>query len=161
MADLPETVMTIFQEAIDTANKGLVNWIFKHRGMKLLSVLSLPCILPADIVYATFNKWVFLPSVVFFSTLCKKIMHAQIVPWLWKAVVGRWASAPLAMQEIDSLELIVGASRKSSPRVTAISTRRKGEQTALVPGFSFFFFFKFQMGIYFFVVVLKNPVCFA
>jgi patatin-like phospholipase domain-containing protein 2 len=56
MADLPETVMTIFQEAIDTANKGLVNWIFKHRGMKLLSVLSLPCILPADIVYATFNK---------------------------------------------------------------------------------------------------------
>jgi patatin-like phospholipase domain-containing protein 2 len=56
MADLPETVMTIFQEAIDTANKGLVNWIFKHRGMKLLSVLSLPCVLPADIVYATFNK---------------------------------------------------------------------------------------------------------
>jgi patatin-like phospholipase domain-containing protein 2 len=56
MADLPETVMTIFQEAIDTANKGLVNWIFKHRGMKLLSVLSLPCVLPADIVYATFTK---------------------------------------------------------------------------------------------------------
>jgi patatin-like phospholipase domain-containing protein 2 len=56
MADLPETVMTIFQEAIETANKGLVNWIFKHRGMKLLSVLSLPCVLPADIVYATFNK---------------------------------------------------------------------------------------------------------
>ncbi|XP_059482645.1 1-acylglycerol-3-phosphate O-acyltransferase Pnpla3-like isoform X4 [Neocloeon triangulifer] len=57
VADLPETVMTIFQEAIDTANKGLVNWIFKHRGMKLLSVLSLPCVLPADIVYATFTKF--------------------------------------------------------------------------------------------------------
>ncbi|XP_059482642.1 1-acylglycerol-3-phosphate O-acyltransferase Pnpla3-like isoform X2 [Neocloeon triangulifer] len=56
VADLPETVMTIFQEAIDTANKGLVNWIFKHRGMKLLSVLSLPCVLPADIVYATFTN---------------------------------------------------------------------------------------------------------
>ncbi|KAF4530078.1 hypothetical protein B566_EDAN001334 [Ephemera danica] len=39
------------------ANKGLVNWVFKHRGMKLLSVLSLPCVLPADIVYATFTKF--------------------------------------------------------------------------------------------------------
>nr|CAD7409564.1 unnamed protein product [Timema cristinae] len=33
-----------------------INWIFKHRGMKLLSVLSLPCTLPADMMYATFTK---------------------------------------------------------------------------------------------------------
>lgn len=56
VSNMPETVVTIFQEAIDKANKGLVNWVFKHRGMKLLSVLSLPYTLPADMVYATFTK---------------------------------------------------------------------------------------------------------
>jgi patatin-like phospholipase domain-containing protein 2 len=56
VADLPDTVLTIFQDAIEKANKGLINWVFKHKGMKLLSVLSLPCVLPADIVYATFTK---------------------------------------------------------------------------------------------------------
>lgn len=56
VSNMPETVLTIFQEAIDSANKGIVNWIFKHRSMKLLSVLSLPYTLPADMVHATFTK---------------------------------------------------------------------------------------------------------
>ncbi|XP_012230680.1 1-acylglycerol-3-phosphate O-acyltransferase Pnpla3 isoform X2 [Linepithema humile] len=56
VANLPETVMTIFQDAIDSANKGLVNWLFKHRSMKLLSLLTLPCTLPADVMYATLTK---------------------------------------------------------------------------------------------------------
>ncbi|XP_012279636.1 patatin-like phospholipase domain-containing protein 2 isoform X2 [Orussus abietinus] len=59
VANLPETVMTIFQDAIDSANKGIVNWLFKHKSVKLLSLLSLPYILPADVVYATFTKFVF------------------------------------------------------------------------------------------------------
>ncbi|CAB3372133.1 Hypothetical predicted protein [Cloeon dipterum] len=57
VADLPDTVMTIFQEAIETANKGLVNWVFKHRESKILSILSLPCVLPVEIAYQTFNKF--------------------------------------------------------------------------------------------------------
>ena len=57
MSKLPDTIVTIFEEAIETANKGLINWIFKHRGMKVLSVLSLPYTLPAEIVYATFTKY--------------------------------------------------------------------------------------------------------
>ncbi|KAI4463341.1 calcium-independent phospholipase a2 ipla2 -related [Holotrichia oblita] len=57
VSNLPDTVLTIFQDAIDSANKGLINWIFKHRGMKLLSVLSLPYSLPADVMYATFTKF--------------------------------------------------------------------------------------------------------
>jgi hypothetical protein len=57
VSKLPDTIMSIFEEAIDTANKGLVNWIFKHRGMKVLSILSLPYTLPAEIVYATFTKY--------------------------------------------------------------------------------------------------------
>lgn len=61
VANLPETVLMIFQDAIDSANKGLVNWLFKHRSMKLLSLLSLPYTLPADVMYATITK--FLMSV--------------------------------------------------------------------------------------------------
>lgn len=57
VSNMPETVLSIFQEAIDSANKGLLNWLFKHRGMKLLSVLSLPYTVPADMVYATFTKF--------------------------------------------------------------------------------------------------------
>lgn len=57
LSKLPDTIITIFEEAIDSANKGLVNWIFKHRGMKLLSVLSLPYTLSAEIIYATFTKY--------------------------------------------------------------------------------------------------------
>lgn len=56
VSNMPETVVTIFQEAIEKANKGLVNWVFKHRGMKLLSVLSLPYTIPADVMYATITK---------------------------------------------------------------------------------------------------------
>ncbi|XP_011873847.1 PREDICTED: patatin-like phospholipase domain-containing protein 3 isoform X2 [Vollenhovia emeryi] len=58
VANMPETVLTIFQDAIDSANKGLVNWLFKHRSMKLLSLLSLPCTLPADVMYATITKFI-------------------------------------------------------------------------------------------------------
>lgn len=56
VSNLPDTVLTIFQDAIDTANKGIVNWMFKHQGIKCLSVLSIPYTLPADMVYATFTK---------------------------------------------------------------------------------------------------------
>jgi hypothetical protein len=57
LSKLPDTMVSMFEEAIDTANRGLINWIFKHRGMKVLSVLSLPYTLPAEIVYTTFTKY--------------------------------------------------------------------------------------------------------
>ncbi|XP_008547694.1 1-acylglycerol-3-phosphate O-acyltransferase Pnpla3 [Microplitis demolitor] len=56
VANLPETVMSILQDAIDSANKGIVNWLFKHKSIKLLSVLSLPYTLPVDVMCATINK---------------------------------------------------------------------------------------------------------
>lgn len=58
VANLPEAIMNIFQDAIDSANKGLVNWLFKHKSMKLLSLLSIPYTVPADVFFATLNKWV-------------------------------------------------------------------------------------------------------
>lgn len=54
--NMPDTVLTVFQTYIEQANKGLVNWIFRHRGAKLLQALSLPATLPADLVVATLTK---------------------------------------------------------------------------------------------------------
>ncbi|XP_045487959.1 uncharacterized protein LOC110998337 [Pieris rapae] len=56
--DLPDTVMTIFQNAIDSANNGLVNWVMQQRGMRAVSLLTLPYRVPVDVMYATFTKFV-------------------------------------------------------------------------------------------------------
>ncbi|XP_049791047.1 patanin-like phospholipase domain-containing protein atgl-1 isoform X1 [Schistocerca nitens] len=56
IAKLPEAVVSIFQDAIASTNNGFTNWIFQYKGMKLLSILSLPYVLPVDIMYATFTN---------------------------------------------------------------------------------------------------------
>ncbi|CAG9563383.1 unnamed protein product [Danaus chrysippus] len=56
--DLPDTVMTIFQNAIESANTGLVNWVMRQRGMRCVSLLTLPYRVPVDVMYATFTKFV-------------------------------------------------------------------------------------------------------
>ena len=53
---LPETVVTILQDAIESGNRGLLNWLFSHQSVRLISLMSLPCLLPADMVYATVLK---------------------------------------------------------------------------------------------------------
>ncbi|XP_021708561.1 patatin-like phospholipase domain-containing protein 3 isoform X6 [Aedes aegypti] len=53
---MPDTVLTVFQTYIEEANKGLMNWVFRHRGARLLKALSLPATLPADIMVATLSK---------------------------------------------------------------------------------------------------------
>ncbi|XP_043473781.1 1-acylglycerol-3-phosphate O-acyltransferase Pnpla3 isoform X2 [Leptopilina heterotoma] len=58
VANFPDTLMSIFQDAIDSANKGILNWLFNQKSVKLLSLLSIPYTLPADVVYATVTKFV-------------------------------------------------------------------------------------------------------
>lgn len=53
---LPETVVSILQDAIESGNKGILNWLFAHKTVRLLSLMSLPCIIPADIAYAMVLK---------------------------------------------------------------------------------------------------------
>ncbi|KAK7602011.1 hypothetical protein V9T40_009452 [Parthenolecanium corni] len=55
-ADLPETVLTKFEHAIETANNELQGWIRSHRGMKILSILTSPYILTIDVIRAVFMK---------------------------------------------------------------------------------------------------------
>ncbi|XP_075235220.1 brummer [Lycorma delicatula] len=86
VANLPDTVMSVFQDAIDSANKGLVNWIFRHKGMKLLSVLTLPYTLPADIIYAVFRKFLVLaPHVGHNLVIMCKFLMSQL-----NRLLSRW-----------------------------------------------------------------------
>ncbi|KAI8440589.1 hypothetical protein MSG28_001811 [Choristoneura fumiferana] len=54
--DLPDTVMTIFQNAIDSANHGIVNWVMRQRAVRYLTILALPYRVPIDIMYATLTN---------------------------------------------------------------------------------------------------------
>jgi hypothetical protein len=56
MDTLPDTVVSILQDAIESGNKGFLNWLFSHKSVKILSLMSLPYIIPADIAYATVLK---------------------------------------------------------------------------------------------------------
>ncbi|CAG7721940.1 unnamed protein product [Allacma fusca] len=53
---LPDTVVTILQDAIESGNKGVLNWLFSHQSVRLLTLMSIPCLLPADMAYATILK---------------------------------------------------------------------------------------------------------
>lgn len=52
---LPETVSMTLQNAMEATNSGLMNWIFQNRGLRLL---ALPYILPVDVAYATYLKFI-------------------------------------------------------------------------------------------------------
>ncbi|XP_047989430.1 1-acylglycerol-3-phosphate O-acyltransferase Pnpla3-like isoform X1 [Leguminivora glycinivorella] len=54
--DLPDTVMSIFQNAIDSANHGIVNWVMRQRAVRYLSIMTLPYRVPIDIMYATLTN---------------------------------------------------------------------------------------------------------
>lgn len=59
---LPESVVKAIQDACDQVNKGVINWLFRHRSMKLLSWLGLPYVLPVDISIIIFCKiWQMMP----------------------------------------------------------------------------------------------------
>ncbi|KAF6202033.1 hypothetical protein GE061_004429 [Apolygus lucorum] len=49
---LPENIKSLLQDYVDSANKGFYNWLLNHRGVKIISVLTLPYTLPFDCAYA-------------------------------------------------------------------------------------------------------------
>lgn len=54
--NLPENVNQAIQEACDKVNKGLINYIFKFRIMKIVSTLTVPYVLPFDITIALLRR---------------------------------------------------------------------------------------------------------
>ncbi|CAM1303883.1 PNPLA2 (predicted) [Pycnogonum litorale] len=80
---LPDNVVNAIQAAADSLDKGMINWIFNRRPMKLLSLLTAPYVLPLDVMYLCFLKvWKNMPdlkkdiysSVKNVSTLVRNIM---------------------------------------------------------------------------------------
>lgn len=61
---LPDQVLVAIQNACDQVDKGVINWIFKHRPVKILSILAAPYILPFDIGIILARKvWSRLPNI--------------------------------------------------------------------------------------------------
>ena len=58
-SDMPLMVKNKFRDAIETANKGLINRIFRRRSVQILCLLTLPYTLPIDILYAIIIKYDF------------------------------------------------------------------------------------------------------
>ncbi|XP_067655192.1 1-acylglycerol-3-phosphate O-acyltransferase Pnpla3-like [Haliotis asinina] len=60
---LPPSVMLAFQHACDSVNKGLVNYFYNSRPVKLLSLAATPWVLPAEMAVRTVVKFLqWLPS---------------------------------------------------------------------------------------------------
>ncbi|XP_052861642.1 1-acylglycerol-3-phosphate O-acyltransferase Pnpla3-like [Anopheles cruzii] len=98
VGSMPENVLTVFQTYIEQANKGLINWVFRHRGGKLLTALSLPATLPADIMCATLTKlMVAAPSI-----------GNQI-----------WAMSKFFLKNLNTILLKVGRRQKHHQQLTA------------------------------------------
>lgn len=52
------------QDACDQVNKGVINWLFRHRSMKLLSLMTVPFVLPIDIIIVIlFKAWQRVPAI--------------------------------------------------------------------------------------------------
>ena len=61
---LPDPVAQAIREAVDSVNRGLINWLFKHRPVKILSFMTVPYVLPFDITLVLLIKtWKLLPYI--------------------------------------------------------------------------------------------------
>jgi len=102
--------VNILQDAIESGNRGLINWLFSHRSVRILSLMTLPWIIPADMAYATGLK--------VFETAPKLSynlrMLSEAVLQLVTQTLSRWTLTPsaysakltcqLAITEYDDVE---------------------------------------------------------
>ncbi|OQR67515.1 patatin phospholipase domain-containing protein 2-like [Tropilaelaps mercedesae] len=56
LASLPEPIREPMMKAAERENRGIVNWLFKQRPVKVLSLLTLPYVLPFDITMSVASK---------------------------------------------------------------------------------------------------------
>lgn len=98
---LPDTVVSILQDAIESGNKGLINWLFSHRSVRILSLMTLPWIIPADMAYATGLK--------VFETAPKLSYNLRIlseaVLHLVAQALSRWNLSPTVRNLLVNLQL--------------------------------------------------------
>uniref|UniRef100_A0A2R5L4D9 triacylglycerol lipase n=1 Tax=Ornithodoros turicata TaxID=34597 RepID=A0A2R5L4D9_9ACAR len=60
---LPDAIVKALQHASDQLDKGVINWLFRHRPMKFISFLTIPYVLPIDITIVVCCKlWQLLPK---------------------------------------------------------------------------------------------------
>ncbi|XP_058175228.1 1-acylglycerol-3-phosphate O-acyltransferase Pnpla3-like [Anopheles ziemanni] len=119
VGSMPDNVLTVFQTYIEQANKGLINWVFRHRGGKLLTALSLPATLPADIVCATLTKLMTLGALDrqrFMAQLESRLVYRLMgaAPSIGKQL---WAVSEFVLKNLSTMLLKVR--RRQKQQLTA------------------------------------------
>uniref|UniRef100_A0A182JAF4 triacylglycerol lipase n=1 Tax=Anopheles atroparvus TaxID=41427 RepID=A0A182JAF4_ANOAO len=114
VGSMPDNVLTVFQTYIEQANKGLINWVFRHRGAKLLTALSLPATLPADIVCATLTKLMTLGALDrqrFLAQLESRLVYRLMgaAPSIGKQI---WAMSEFVLKNLSTILLKVRRRQK-------------------------------------------------
>uniref|UniRef100_A0A182N2T2 triacylglycerol lipase n=1 Tax=Anopheles dirus TaxID=7168 RepID=A0A182N2T2_9DIPT len=114
VGSMPDNVLTVFQTYIEQANKGLINWVFRHRGGKLLTALSLPAILPADIMCATLTKLATLgvpDRIRFLAQLEHRLAYRLMgaAPSIGKQI---WAMSEFVLRNLNTILLKVRRRQK-------------------------------------------------
>lgn len=72
-ANMPDTVLSVFQTYIDSANKGIANWIFYFNGRKILKTIVLPATKSMDLLFIILTKYVlislYLNTIMFYNVM--------------------------------------------------------------------------------------------
>lgn len=104
VSDVPETVVLNFEQAIQRANKGLVNWIFRYRGMKIVLMMGLPYMLGVDVIRAVLRKLMEVsPDVMENSLALSKHLTSFILDILNKMGKTGVAVSQKAFRKLDIL----------------------------------------------------------
>ena len=106
---LPDKVDKILREDIESGKRGFMNWLYSHQSVRLLSALTLPWVLPADIAYATGVKIldnVPLPSINL-TTPDVKVFKTAISPLLSQPLVTWNGMSPIPIISLTPSNIII------------------------------------------------------
>ncbi|XP_058838313.1 1-acylglycerol-3-phosphate O-acyltransferase Pnpla3-like isoform X2 [Topomyia yanbarensis] len=134
---MPDTVLTVFQTYMDQANKGLMNWVFRHRGAKLLKALSLPATLPADIVCATLAKLMVATPAIgsqlwSVSQFALKTLNSILIRMPWGHQLSANLQCQIAYTQYSGPQWLTSKGKRVSHRGSSLLDIRVDNGTELI-----------------------------
>ena len=136
---LPDPVARAIQETCDEVNKGVINWLFKHRPVKLLSLMTLPYVLPFDITIVILTKlyrrlpWMKTEAKRSLSSLINfmksQLMKMESNRHLYSAQFSCQMSVTEFAYNEDEADAQVIGQNISSSAVKPVSLRKKSQMT--------------------------------
>jgi len=141
---LPDPVAKAIQQTCDEVNKGVINWLFKHRPVKLLSLLTLPYVLPFDITIVILTKlyrrlpWIKSEAKRSLSSLTNfvmtQLMKMESSRHLYSAQFScQMSVTEFAYNDSEDTEVITGPVSKTDKTANSVLVRKKSTIRAPLP----------------------------